>query len=77
MSFLLCIRSLWHGHRLCKEVRLYYSTERAQESSLTWKELTVFYSFWYFLMITTDLMVIPGTIVKIGILFKVRQKCIG
>ncbi len=72
MSFILCIRSLWFGHRLCKEVRVYYATERAEESPLTWSELQVFYSYWYFLMIITDLMVISGTIIKIGILWKVR-----
>ncbi len=73
ISFILCIRSLWFGHKLCKEVRTYYSIERTQETPLTWSELQVFYSFWYFIMIITDLMVIPGTIIKIGILFQVRS----
>ncbi|CAF3496141.1 unnamed protein product [Rotaria sp. Silwood1] len=72
ISFILCIRSLWFGHRLCKEIRLYYSIARAAEKPLTWSELQIFYSYWYFLMIITDLMVIPGTIIKIGILFKVK-----
>ncbi|CAF4799918.1 unnamed protein product, partial [Rotaria sp. Silwood2] len=70
ISFILCIRSLWFGHHLCKEIRLYYSLARTQEKPLAWSELQIFYSFWYFLMIITDLMVIPGTIIKIGILFK-------
>ncbi|CAF2638960.1 unnamed protein product [Rotaria sp. Silwood2] len=72
ISFILCIRSLWFGHHLCKEIRLYYSLARTQEKPLAWSELQIFYSFWYFLMIITDLMVIPGTIIKIGILFKVK-----
>lgn len=72
ISFILCVRSLWHGHRLCKEVRAYYSVERRTEQPLTWNELQIFYSYWYFLMIITDLMVISGTIVKVGILFKVK-----
>ncbi|CAF0966426.1 unnamed protein product [Rotaria sordida] len=73
ISFILCIRSLWFGHRLCREVCLYYSIERTSEKPLTWSELQIFYSYWYFLMIITDLMVIPGTIIKIGILFKVTD----
>ena len=72
VSFVLCVRSLWHGHVLCVEVRRYYLLERTQEPPLAWSDIQVFYSFWYFLMISTDLMVIPGTIIKIGILFKVR-----
>jgi hypothetical protein len=47
-------------------------TERTQEKSFTWRELQVFYSFWYFLMIITDLLVISGTGIKITILFKVN-----
>jgi hypothetical protein len=74
VSFILCIRSLWHGHKLCKEIRLFYATERTHEKKLTRSELQVFYSFWYFLMIITDLMVISGTVIKIEILFKVRIK---
>ena len=73
ISFVLCVRSLSHGHVLCGEVRRYYSLRRTQEPPLAWSDIQVFYSFWYFLMIATDLMVIPGTIIKIGILFKVRQ----
>ena len=72
ISFVLCVRSLWLGHKLCKEVRLYYSRERQHEPPLKWSELQIFYSIWYFLMIVTDLMVLPGTIIKIKILFKVR-----
>ena len=71
MSFILCIRSLWFGHKLAKEVRKYYATERTQEKPLTWGELQSFYSFWYFLMIATDLLVISGTAIKITILYKV------
>ncbi len=71
VSFILCIRSLWFGHKLAKEVRKYYATERTQEKPLTWGELQAFYSFWYFLMIITDLLVIVGTGIKIIILFKV------
>ena len=71
-SFILCSRSLWSGHCLCKEILSYYSKHRAEESPLTWSELQVFYSFWYILMVITDLMVITGTIIKMGILFKVR-----
>ncbi|CAF2135083.1 unnamed protein product [Rotaria magnacalcarata] len=70
ISFILCARSLWFGHCLCKEVRRYYSRERPDESPLTWSDIQIFYSFWYFLMIITDLLVIPGTIIKIAILFK-------
>lgn len=69
---MLCIRSLWTGYKLCKEVRAYYSIERIGEPPLTWQELQTFYSIWYFLMIITDLMIIPGTIIKIRILFKVK-----
>jgi hypothetical protein len=74
ISFILCLRSLWSGHKLCREVRLYYSQSRRHEAPLGWSELQVFYSFWYFLMIITDLMIIPGTIIKIKILFKVNEK---
>lgn len=74
ISFILCFRSIWTGHKLCKEVRSYYKKERKQEAPLTCQELLIFYSFSYFLMIITDLMIIPGTIIKVGILFKVREK---
>ena len=70
ISFLLCVRSLYVGHKLCREVRRYFARERPQEPRFSFDELQVFYSFWYFLMIITDLMIIPGTIVKILILFK-------
>jgi len=73
ISFILCLRSLWLGHKLCREVRLYYSQSRRHEAPLRWSELQVFYSFWYFLMIITDLMIIPGTIIKLEILFKVSE----
>ncbi|CAF1466553.1 unnamed protein product [Adineta steineri] len=73
ISFTLCFRSLWHGHKLCKEVRLFYKTKRPEEKSLTWHELQIFYSFWYILMIITDIFVISGTIIKIGILCKVMD----
>jgi hypothetical protein len=73
ISFILCLRSLWSGHQLCREVQLYYSQSRRHEAPLRWNELQVFYSFWYFLMIITDLMIIPGTIIKIEILFKVTD----
>ena len=72
ISFFLCLRSLWHGHRLCREVRIYYSLERQNEKPLTWNDLQIFYSYWYILMMITDLMVLPGSIIKIVILFKVR-----
>jgi hypothetical protein len=72
ISFILCLRSLRSGHKLCREVRLYYSQSRKRETPLGWSELQVFYSFWYFLMIVTDLMIIPGTIIKLKILFKVN-----
>jgi hypothetical protein len=72
ISCILCLRSIWHGHRLCQEVRQYYACERAQETSLTWNDLHVFYSLWYLLMIITDLMVIPGSLIKVTILLKVR-----
>jgi hypothetical protein len=74
ISFILCVRSLWYGHKLCREVQLYYAQSRSHEPRLDWHELQVFYSIWYFLMIFTDLMIIPGTIMKIQILFKVRKK---
>lgn len=73
ISFTLCLRSLWQGHRLCQEVRHYFASERREEAPLKWNDLKVFYSSWYFLMIITDLMVIPGSIIKITILFKVNQ----
>jgi hypothetical protein len=73
ISFILCLRSLWSGHKLCREVRLYYSQSRRHERPLEWSELQVFYSFWYFLMIITDLLIIPGTIIKLEILFKVSE----
>ncbi|UJR32798.1 hypothetical protein I4U23_020260 [Adineta vaga] len=74
ISFILCVRSLWYGHRLCKEIRLFYSEKRSEEKPLTWKELQVFYSFWYILMILTDLMVISGTVIKIEILCKITDQ---
>ena len=73
ISFLLCVRSLWHGHLLCREVRLFYSCERKDEKPLTWADVRVFYSNWYLLMVITDLMVLPGSIIKIVILFKVNS----
>lgn len=71
-SFILCVRSLYRGHRLCREVRKYYSKVRPNEVPLKWTELQIFYSFWYFLMIATDLMIFPATIIKMEILFKVK-----
>ena len=76
ISLILCIRSLWHGHCLCKEIRLFYTTERNREKPLTWRELQVFYSLWYFLMVLTDLMVITGTAIKVAILCKVSEKSV-
>ncbi|CAF1087955.1 unnamed protein product [Adineta ricciae] len=74
ISLILCVRSLWHGHCLCKEIRLFYATERNREKPLTWRELQVFYSLWYFLMVLTDLMVIAGTAIKVAILCKVTDE---
>ena len=70
MSCVLCIRSLWKGHKLAREIRRFYAVERSNEKPFTWMELQTFYSFWYFLMILTDLLVISGTIIKIVILFQ-------
>ena len=74
ISFILCVRSLSYGHQLCQQVRLYYSSSRRYEPTLDWNELQVFYSYWYFLMIITDLMIISGTMIKMTILFKVIEK---
>ena len=71
VSFILCLRSLWHGHQLCLEVRRYYASHRTGEKPLSWTDIKVFYSYWYILMIITDLMVLPGSVIKITILFKV------
>ena len=73
VSLLLCIRSMWYEHRLCQEVRLFYSLHQRQEPPLTWRDLYIFYSIWYILMIITDLLVLPGSIIKITILFKVTD----
>lgn len=70
MSCVLCIRSLWKGHKLAREIRRFFAVERSNEKPFTWMELQTFYSFWYFLMIITDLFVICGTIIKIVILFQ-------
>ena len=69
----LCVRSLWRGHRLGREIRRFYAVERPTEKPFTWTELQTFYSFWYLLMILTDLLVMCGTIIKINILFKMRN----
>lgn len=70
-SLILCLRSVWQDHCLCREVRAYFAREKAGEPPLTWKDLHIFYSFWYILMIITDILVIPGSALKIAILFKV------
>jgi len=48
--------------------------EKKREPKLPWRELQVFYSFWYILMIITDLLIVPGTIIKLTILFKVIHR---
>ena len=74
ISFVLCIRSLWIRHMLCREVCHYFAMEKKREPKLPWRELQVFYSFWYILMIITDLLIVPGTIIKLTILFKVIHR---
>ena len=74
ISFILCLRSLWQGHRLCQEVRQYYAKARKQEARLKWTELQVFYSFWYFIMILTDCLLFTASIIKLEILYKVNRE---
>ncbi|XP_032482216.1 mucolipin-1 isoform X1 [Phocoena sinus] len=64
-SFLLCARSLLRGFLLQNEFVRFMWRQRGQVISL-WERLE-FVNGWYILLVTSDVLTISGTIMKIGI----------
>ncbi|XP_040096521.1 mucolipin-1 isoform X1 [Oryx dammah] len=64
-SFLLCARSLLRGFLLQNEFARFMWRRRGQVISL-WERLE-FVNGWYILLVTSDMLTISGTIMKIGI----------
>ncbi|KAJ8792992.1 hypothetical protein J1605_003960 [Eschrichtius robustus] len=64
-SFLLCARSLLRGFLLQNEFVRFMRRQRGQVISL-WERLE-FVNGWYILLVTSDVLTISGTIMKIGI----------
>ncbi|XP_038945072.1 mucolipin-1 isoform X6 [Rattus norvegicus] len=65
LSFLLCARSLLRGFLLQNEFVVFMWRRRGREISL-WERLE-FVNGWYILLVTSDVLTISGTIMKIGI----------
>ncbi|OBS81284.1 hypothetical protein A6R68_20503 [Neotoma lepida] len=69
LSFLLCARSLLRGFLLQNEFVAFMWRQRGREISL-WERLE-FVNGWYILLVTSDVLTISGTVMKIGIEAKI------
>ncbi|XP_029424922.1 mucolipin-1 isoform X1 [Nannospalax galili] len=65
LSFLLCARSLLRGFLLQNEFVMFMWRRRGREISL-WERLE-FVNGWYILLVTSDILTVSGTVMKIGI----------
>lgn len=64
-STLLCVRSLYRGHKLMRKTSAYFTEYLRRE--LSWKDKIDFVDFWFIVIIVDDVLLVAGSAVKIRI----------
>nr|XP_050026580.1 mucolipin-3-like [Dermacentor andersoni] len=65
LSTLLCIRSLYKGHKLMRKTSAYFTEYLCRE--LSWSDKIDFIDFWFMMIIVDDVLLVAGSAVKIRI----------